>query len=180
MDQPWYRKFLPWRRSTTAVADQTLSRARAGDRDAQFALGMTYALRPGAGRDPDRAREWLERAAEGGHVLAQFNLAQILAGEVDGPADPVAAERWLRRAAAHGDPGAQFQLGRRCQRAGFAAPPPQAAEARIEAYKWFHLAAAQGYGPALAAGEALNLTLERAELTEARRRAAAFTVSLPA
>lgn len=171
MYKTWFRKLLSRHRPAAA---HTQALAEAGDRDAQFALGMTYGSGPAGLRDLPRARQWLERAAGQEHVLAQFNLAQMHAAGQGGEPDPVAAEHWLRRAAAHGDPGAQYQLGLRCQRAGYQTNRPAAAEARIEAFKWFELSAAQGYGPAATARETLNLSLHRAELAEARRRAGAF------
>ena len=51
--------------------------AAAGDRDAQFNLGIIYAQ--GLGIDPDRtlAVDWLQRAAEQGDPIAAFNLGII-------------------------------------------------------------------------------------------------------
>lgn len=178
MNKNWFRKLFP--RLQPAIATRTRALAEAGDREAQFALGMTYGSGPDGLRDLPRARAWLERAAGQEHVLAQFNLAQMYAGGQGGEPDPAAAEHWWRRAAAHGDPGAQYQLGLRCQRAGFQTDRPAATEARIEAFKWFELAADQGYGPAVSARETLNLSLDRAELAEARRRAAALGVEVAA
>lgn len=180
MDKPWYRKLLPRRRLNEAEAEQTRTRARAGDRDAQFAVGMTYGCGTGSLHDPAQARQWLERAAEQDHVLAQFNLARVYAAGQGVAPDPTAAEYWMRRAADHGDPGAQFDLGLRCLRASHTRAEPAATEARIEAYKWLRLAADQGYGTSASACETLNLSLTREELTEAQHRVEVFAAAHPA
>jgi TPR repeat protein len=49
-------------------------------------------------------------------------------------------------------------------------------ESRIEAYKWFHLAAAQGYKGSAAACERVTLGMTREEVTDGNQRAAAFEV----
>jgi hypothetical protein len=49
-----------------------------------------------------------------------------------------------------------------------------AAEARIEAYMWFELAAAQNYIPAKGAYALLTIKMTRDEVAEARRRVSAW------
>ena len=49
-------------------------------------------------------------------------------------------------------------------------------ESKIEAYKWFHLAANQGYQGSIAAFETLTLSLTREQVTDGNQRVAAFLV----
>ncbi len=51
-----------------------LSRAEAGDADAQYQLGRAYARNAGEDSRPERAIYWLCRAAVQGHVAAQYEL----------------------------------------------------------------------------------------------------------
>ncbi len=143
----------------------------AGDADAQFILGACEAAVAASPADFARAADWYRRAAEHHHPLAEHNLGVMYAEGQGVDRNPAEAGRWLRRAAAHGDPGAQFAIGLRCQRAGLAGPAPDAAEARIEAYRWFCLAAEQGYAGADEARQRLSLGMTRAEMDEGARRA---------
>jgi len=52
-------------------------------------------------------------------------------------------------------------------------------ESRIEAYKWFHLAAAQGYNGSLTECQRMTLTMTREEIDESHGRAAVFVVRDP-
>jgi TPR repeat protein len=47
-------------------------------------------------------------------------------------------------------------------------------ESKIEAYKWLHLAAAQGFQGSEAACETVALVMTREEVADGNRRAAAF------
>jgi TPR repeat protein len=53
------------------------------------------------------------------------------------------------------------------------------AESRVEAYKWFHLAAAQGYKGSDAACERVTLGMTREEVVDGNQRTAAFVVRKP-
>ncbi len=70
-------------------------------------------LRKGQGttRDPKRAMEIYERAAEAGLATAQADLADMLLKGEGGRPDPKAALPLLKAAAAASHPIAQFQLG---------------------------------------------------------------------
>lgn len=87
--------------------------ALAGDSEAQFHLGLMHALGRGVVADGDKALQWYERAAQGGHPKAQVNLALLLLDAAT-PARPealVRARDWLERAARQGDPRAAHHLG---------------------------------------------------------------------
>ncbi len=82
----------------------------------------------------------------------------------------------LHREAAQGDAQAQFDLGSYYHRASLNVSRTDRIESRIEAYKWFHLAAAQRYKGALISCQRVILAMSGAEFNEGERRAAAFVV----
>jgi TPR repeat protein len=49
-----------------------------------------------------------------------------------------------------------------------------AAESRIEAYKWYRLAAAQGYGTSQNSCDVVTMSMSREEVTQGNQRASAF------
>jgi uncharacterized protein len=149
------------------------SDADAGHPEAQFGLGLRYAV---AGVTPDytQAAEWYRKAAEQNHHLAQFNLGQMFAHGHGVPPDDAAAVMWIRRAADGGDAGAQFNLGNRAYRESMKITESHAAESRIEAYKWYRLAAAQGYGTSQNSCDVVTMSMSREEVQEGNERAAAF------
>jgi len=66
----------------------------------------------GVGKDPKKALEKMERAADLGLVTAQADLGEMLAGGEAGPPDVAAAVPWLTSAAAAGHPIAAFALAK--------------------------------------------------------------------
>jgi TPR repeat protein len=100
---------------------------------------------------------------------------------MDSNRDPVWSARARSRAladlqakAAQGDAEAQYDLGAHHYRASLDKRHLEPAESKIEAYKWFHLAAAQGYRDAHTLSNLVQLTMGRSEYEEGKRRAAAF------
>ncbi|MDP2063699.1 MAG: sel1 repeat family protein [Phaeovulum sp.] len=80
--------------------------AAAGDREAQFRLGILLEYGRGVPQDPAEAARLYRLAAAQGHVLAQRNLATLLhLGRVLAR-DPVRAQIWARIAADAGDSAA--------------------------------------------------------------------------
>lgn len=69
--------------------------AEAGNPRAQFYIGVAYTAGAGVKKDPAKAHEWIEKAANLGVNSAQTNLGLMyLLG--DGiPADPVKAQKWF-------------------------------------------------------------------------------------
>ncbi len=55
-------------------------------------------------------RQWLARAAQGGHFPAQARWGEVLLQGIAGPAEPAEGLRWLKRAAAAGSPLGQYHL----------------------------------------------------------------------
>ncbi len=177
MDKPWYRAFFA-RTPHGSDLKETRVKADRGDTEAQFGLGLKYGCGDGVVQDFSQAATWYRRAADQDHPLAQFNLAMMYAEGQGVPQDDVEAARWMRKAAELGDAGAQFNLAVRCQRASLTREEPAASEAKIEAYKWFQLAATQGYGNSAQSCESLNLRMTFDEVVQGDRRAAAFADAL--
>ena len=174
MDQlPWYRRIFA--SAPPANLQSTLQKAEQGDAESQFALGLKFSTDASA-RDLTEAARWYGKAAEQNHVLAQFNLSVMFATGQGVTQDDSTALVWIRKAAEGGDAGAQFRLGSRCHRSSIDHLEPNALERRVEAYKWFHLAAQQGYQGSAAARERIALTMSRDEVTDGDRQAAAFTI----
>lgn len=154
----------------------TRADAEAGNAEAQFGMGVCCSI-AGAAHDYTQAAEWYRKAAEQNHHLAQFNLGQMFAHGHGVTVDDATASMWIRRAADGGDAGAQFDLGNRCQRDSRNTAESAAAESRIEAYKWYRLAAAQGYGVSQNSCDAVTRSMSREEVSEGNQRAAAFVAS---
>jgi len=175
MDKRWFRKLLD--RPQSRRLETTQTRADEGLAEAQFSLGLLFASRTGAASDYAQAAHWYLLAANQNHALAQFNLGIMLAdGQQGVPRDDAGSEKWMRRAAQQGDAGAQHNMGSRHRRASFKAPPADALESNLEAYKWFSLASAQDYRGSDMAFESVALSLTPEQVAEGDHRAATFTV----
>jgi hypothetical protein len=107
---------VAWRR-----VDELRGKAEAGDRAAQFQLGIWYEHGFGVERDPLEARRWFEQAAEQGHAVAAYHagLAHELGLGVE--IDIAEALRWFELAARGGHDVSRAKVTR--YRA-MVAPPP--------------------------------------------------------
>lgn len=175
----WYQHLFSSRAEPSNLK-ATQAAASEGDAEAQFALGLKYCSKSGGLRDPEQAMRWYRKAADQDHAPAQFNLAMMFASGEGVPRDDAAALTWTRRAAEGGAAGAQYRLGSRYHRNSMDRLQMDEVESRIEAYKWFHLAAAQGYEGAVAACERVTLRMSREEVADGNQRVAAFAVRKPA
>ena len=170
------KSFMKWRFGSQSTPAEKLvplpyeQLAREGDAEAQFQLGLKCSSAKGTARDEVQAAGWYLKAAEQNHSLAQFNLGQMFASGRGVTRDAARSHFWFRRAACLGVADAQFNMGRVCQRASMDGLAADAPEARIEAYMWYELAAAQNYPAAIGAYAQLTIKMTRAEVTEARRR----------
>ncbi len=144
------------------------------DAEAQFGRGLQFATGSGAAQDYAQAAYWYRKAAEQNHGLAQFNLGMMYARGQGIAQDNAQSAVWFGRAAKLGDAGGQYHMGRNCQRASMEGLPAEAPEARIEAYKWFQLSAAQGYLDSEGAYAPLTVKMSREEVAEANQRVARF------
>lgn len=171
----WYRCFFS--RATESGLGKTLASAEEGDADAQFALGLKFSTSAGNAFDPVQAAQWYRKAADQNHSLAQFNLSVMFARGQGVPRDNAAALIWTRKAAERGDAGAQFSLGSKYHRSSLDRSQMDSVESRIEAFKWFHLAAAQGYGSSEVARDRVTMGMSREEVAEGAERAATFVAA---
>lgn len=162
-------------------ADWQVARAQAekGDAAAQFTLGLSCSTGNGIAQDLPQAAQWYRRAADQNHAMAQFNLGLMFAGGQGMPADSVAALHWINLSAKAGDAGAQFYLGNRCHRASFDRQAKNQVEMRSESYRWFRLAAAQGYKDSDAYCERLIINMTRLEVSEANERLMEYSAAHP-
>ena len=147
-----------------------------GDAEVQFGMGLKFATDLGAAQNYGQAAEWYHKAAAQNHSLAQFNLGVMYARGQGVARDAAQSAIWFGKAAQLGDAGAQFNLGDSYQRASFGQAPSEASESRIEAYKWYRLAAAQGYKDSDKAWITLVLNMTRADVTTGNQRVAAFEI----
>jgi len=122
---------------------------------------------------------WYMKAADQNHALAQFNLGVMFASGQGVPRDDAKAVMWIQKAAQQGDAGAQHNLGMRHQRASFDGPSIEILESKLEAYKWLHLAATQGYRGSEAAFESVALGMTYEEIAVGNNRTATFTAAHP-
>jgi TPR repeat protein len=159
------------------VRETTEVLALRGEAEAQFSLGVRYANTHGVGHDYAQAEFWYLKAAAQDHPLANFNLGKMYATGQGGPADPTKAMVRIQRAADLGEAAAQNSLGETYHRAILHGVAEQVAESRVSAYKWFRLAAGQGYKGAAIAYEMVNLHMTRAAVQEGERKVAAFQVA---
>jgi TPR repeat protein len=172
MDKPRYRKLV--RRNQESDLQVTNTQAEGGDAEAQFGLALRFANGEGDAQDYPQAAQWYRKAADQNHSLAQFNLGMMYALGQGMTQNEGEAVRWIRRAAEQGDAAAQFNLGARYHRASVSGLEMDAAESRIEAYKWFQLAAAQGYKDSKRTCEPVTLRMTRDDVNEGNGRVAAF------
>lgn len=178
MDQiSWYRRFFS--RAPKFNLKATRAKADQGNAEAQFALGLNYGIAEGALQDIVQSAQWYRKAADQNHSLAQFNLGLMYAKGAGVPLDDAEAVKWIRRAAHQGDAGAQFNLGIRYHSASVWGLPLDTLEAKIEAYKWLQLAAAQGYKGSAEAHERVTLGMTREEVAKGNQEAAAFVPGTP-
>ena len=90
------------------------------------------------------------------------------------PRDEAKSMGWMQKAANLGDAGAQHHIGMKHHRASLDGLAADACESRIQAYKWLHLAAAQGYRSSDAAWAFVALSMTREDVADGSRRIAAF------
>ena len=107
--------------------------AEQGDPGAQFRLGGCYEDGEGVEADLTQAAEWYRKASEQGHARAQFALGGCYYDGEGVPENKTEGLRWYVRAAEQQLGDAQYMLG-------LLSPPDL-----LHSYKWFQLAADQGY-----------------------------------
>lgn len=128
-----------WQRSDYATAIAIWSPlAEKGDPDAAFNLGQAYRLGRGTPVDLSKAKRWLEKAAQTGHLDSQTTLGLLLFDS----GDREAAMGWLKQSAERGEPRAMLVYGTALFNGDGVPRDP------LNAYVYVSRAAAQGLGPA--------------------------------
>ncbi len=117
-------------------------RAREGDKNAQFLLGVAQFTGSSVEEDPIKASKWFHLAAEEGLVEAQTQLGFMYLTGIGVVQNTSETAKWFRRAADKGDVVAQTSLGL-CYVDGTGVNKDD-----IEALKWYRMAAKNGYAPA--------------------------------
>ena len=176
MGKPWYRNLFN-HTSEEGNLKSAEAKANSGDADAQFGLGLKYATGQGTEDEYLQAVRWYRKAADQNHALAQLNLGLMYASGQGVAQSDTEAVAWILKAANQGDPGAQYNLGVRHSSISVRGLTQNAEEERIEAYKWFQLAAAQGYGDSEAASATMTLKMTHADVLIGEQRTAAFVKS---
>jgi TPR repeat protein len=161
------------------VRETVESQAERGDANAQFSLGLKFANGEESTLDYPQAARWYLKAAEQSHALAQFNLGIMYDRGQGVPVDKAQSILWMDRAARLGDAAAQHALGIAYHRASLERKPENASESRIEAYKWFQLAAGQGCRDSDIASGLVILQMTNEDVADGNRRAAAFVAAQP-
>ena len=169
--KPWFSKFF--RSPDHSTPSDLQNAADEAGPDAQNNLG---ALLSNNDLRSEAAISY-RKAAERGHAMAQSNLGLMYSAGDGIGRDDGQALHWFGRAAAQGHATAQFHLGNRCHRASLGLSGLEAREARIEAFKWFQLATAQGYPNADASCERVNIAMSGEEVAEGHRRTGAFVAT---
>ena len=162
-----------FKRPSRAALENAQFKADHGDAEAQFSLGLKFANGGPTVFDYTKAAHWYQMAAKQDHALAQFNLGLMFASGQGVAQDDAKSLMWMRMAALQGDAGAQYHLGMRHRRESFEGAPKNALESNLEAYKWFHLAAAQGYRASDTARDGIALGFTREQVVEGNHRASA-------
>lgn len=123
--------------------EELLSKAQAGDKEAQYAYADR--LTPAWPKDSDyrKAIVWLQKSAEQGYVHAQVKLGYWYGQGYGVKKDLEKAFYWYKKAADQGDATAQYDVGI-CYEYGKGVK-----ESKSEALYWFKKAAEQDYESAL-------------------------------
>jgi len=88
-----------------------LEKAKAGNAEAQFRVGLAYDMGRGVPCDYAQAASWYRKAADRGHPGAQNNLGGLYVRGLGVEQNDTEAVRWYARAAAEGHQAAQNNLG---------------------------------------------------------------------
>jgi localization factor PodJL len=148
--------------------------ADGGYAPAEFYLADLYQDgKAGLKKDPAQARNWLQRAAEGGERTAMHNLALDEHEGVGGPRNPAAAAEWFRRAAELGLVDSQFNLAAIYEHGDGVSQNP------AEAYKWYLIASRVGDAESKAAALRVRAGLSADARSVAERAAAEFQPTTP-
>lgn len=151
--------------------DNLLPQAEAGNANAQNRVGEMFEFGHGAKRNPEKAFQFYQQAADQGLVAAQHNLGRSFNFGTGTSQDFVEAEKWYLQAAKQGYTNSMFFLGTLYSN-GYGQDKSHHSD--IIAYAWMHNAALLGDGTAASIESRLLMKLEGTQLTEAKDLAAAY------
>ena len=134
---------VKWPRLIQAWEIENLYKAaEQGLADAQFNLGLSYAIGQGIAKNETRALAWFHKAAEQGHCGAQNNLGMMYANGKGVTIDKIQGVAWYRKAAEQGLADAQRNL------ALMYAHGEGVTKDKVQAVVWYRKAAEQGLAEA--------------------------------
>jgi TPR repeat protein len=116
--------------------------AERGDPNAQYNLGLMFALGHGVPKDYQKAADWYRKAAEQGVAAAQYNLGVMFANGQGVAQNNEEATKWFLKAAGQGIDNAEINLG------DLYAEGEGASKNYAEAEKWYRKAAERGVASA--------------------------------
>ncbi len=147
--------------------------ANLGYAPAQLRLASLYQDgAAGLATDEAEARAWARRAAEAGDAKAMHFYAMQMYDGVGGARNRVDALNWLTKAASAGRVDSQYNVAQLLEKGDEGVAPN-----RVEAFKWYMIAARRGDQQALASVQRLTSGLSAADRRKAREAADAFTVA---
>ena len=187
--------------SCASAESQLRARAEAGEAEAQYQLASMYWEGRGVERNPPQALTWYQRAADRGHREAQVKVAELYERGEGISQDYVQASRMYAKAAEQGDPKSEIRLAQlylmgqgvpqnyaeakklleRAGKEGCRSSVPARQDIlgrarvttdRVQAHKWFNLAAAQGHKHAATLRQIVAMEMDRDQVVEAQRLAA--------
>ncbi|SJM46791.1 TPR repeat, SEL1 subfamily [Brevundimonas diminuta 3F5N] len=145
--------------------------ANLGYAPAQLRLASLYQDgAAGLTADEAEARAWARRAAEAGDPKAMHFYAMQLYDGVGGTQNRAEALSWLTKAASAGRVDSQYNVAQLLEKGDQGVAPN-----RVEAFKWYMIAARRGDQQALASVQRLTSGLSAADRRTAREAADAFT-----
>jgi TPR repeat protein/tRNA A-37 threonylcarbamoyl transferase component Bud32 len=147
--------------------------AEQGNPRAQFNLGVLYQAGKGTAQNDGEAAAWYRKSAEAGDAPAQNSLGVLYTLGRGVPLSWADAVGWFTKAAEQGYAPAMFNLG-----LAYGTGRGLARDT-VEAYMWYTLAAGAGNERAVTTRDNLAKRMQRREVAEAERRAAAWQVQHP-
>jgi localization factor PodJL len=148
--------------------------ANQGHAPAQFYLAKLYENgEGGVAKDLAAARQWTERAAQGGDRRAMHNLGLFYFEGQGGAKNLTTAAQWFRRAADLGLTDSQYNLGMIYEE-GFGVTQNNA-----EAYKWYLIAGKGGDAEARNSAEKIRAALSPEARSGAERAAGGYRAAAP-
>lgn len=151
--------------------DNLLPQAEAGNANAQNRVGEMLEFGYGAPRNPSKAFDLYQQAADQGLVAAQHNLGRSYNFGTGTEQNFVKAEKWYLQAAKQGYTNSMFFLGTLYSN-GYGQDKSHHSD--IIAYAWMHNAAQLGDGTAASIESRLLMKLEGSQLDEAKQLAEAY------